>query len=330
MSQSAIVRKLNSLGIPNPTKYKNMKGQNLKNPKGNDGLWSVSSVRRILTNEVYLGRMIQGRDEVINYKVHKSRRVPEENWFKVDGTHEPIVSPDTFQKTRKLMSLNVREGALGVVYPLGGLLKCGGCGKAMSRKSARNNVYYCCRTYREKGKQFCGLNTIREDILFDTVLEAINFQILQMSDMKALMRRVCGAQKKPVDYAGLEAKIKSAEKLLAGEVAVFDKAYYDYVKDIISEEQFKRIRELCEKRQRELEKKIGNLASERQNQCKADEARPFRAGDFQKNQRMGELTRAVAFGLIESIYVNKDKSIEINFKFSDQYCVYFSRRQARL
>ncbi|MDR1688040.1 MAG: recombinase family protein, partial [Clostridiales bacterium] len=53
MSLSSIVKKLNVLAVPNPTKYKNQRGQNLKNPKGNDGLWSASSVRRVLTNEVY-------------------------------------------------------------------------------------------------------------------------------------------------------------------------------------------------------------------------------------------------------------------------------------
>ncbi len=91
MSLSAIVKKLNTFGIPNPTKYKNQKGLNLMNPAGNDGLWSASSVRRILTNEVYLGRMVQGREEVINYKVHKSRKVPREDWFVVEGTHEPYL-----------------------------------------------------------------------------------------------------------------------------------------------------------------------------------------------------------------------------------------------
>lgn len=86
MNLGAIVRRLNQLGTPNPAKYKNQKGQKLKNPIGNDGLWSASSVRRILSNEVYLGKMVQGREGVVNDKVHKVRKIPQENWYIVEGT----------------------------------------------------------------------------------------------------------------------------------------------------------------------------------------------------------------------------------------------------
>ncbi|MDR1664667.1 MAG: recombinase family protein [Clostridiales bacterium] len=330
MSLGAIVRKLNELGIPNPTKYKNQKGLNLKNPKGNDGLWSASSVRRILTNEVYLGKMVQGREEVINYKIHKARRVPRENWYVVSGTHDAIVSGETFERAQRLLDLNVRAGSKGNVFPLGGILKCGECKKAMSRKTTRDYVYYCCRTYREKGKRFCKAHSIREEMLFNTVLEAINFQITQMDDLQALIRRVKTAPKKFGDYGGLEDRIKSSEQELRNEISVFDRAYYDYANGIISGRQFERIREICEKRQNELKGVIEGLSNEIKMSAIAEDAKPVYMDDFQKDGRFGELTRGMAFDLIESIYVYADKSVEINFKFADPYCVYFSRRQARL
>ncbi|MDR1753452.1 MAG: recombinase family protein [Eubacterium sp.] len=326
MSLGAIVRKLNALEIPNPTKYKNRNGIKLKNPMGNDGLWSSSSVRRILTNEVYLGKMVQGREEVINYKVHKSRKRPKENWYIVDGTHEPIIDNETFQRAQRVLGQNVRAGTLGNIYPLGGILKCGECKKAMSRKSSKGNVYYSCRTYNEKGKQFCQSHSIREDVLFSAVLEAVNFQILQLDDIQLLLQRISDAPRKSTDIDDFEEKIALSKKELENEIAVCDRLYYDLIKGSISEEQFKRIRDICEKRQNELMRLIKSLSNEITNNVKTASDMPAYFESFKKNKRASELKRSLALDLIESVYVYNDKSVEINFRFADQYVLFKHQR----
>ncbi|MDR1706289.1 MAG: recombinase family protein [Clostridiales bacterium] len=320
MSLGAVVKKLNSLGIPNPTKYKNDKGLNLKNPSGNDGLWSPSSVRRVLTNEVYLGKMIQGREEIINYKVHKSRKKPKESWYVVEGTHEPVIEAATFQKARELLSMNARAGSQGFIYPLGGLLKCGECNKAMSRKTAKGIAYYSCRTYRDKGKQFCYGHSVREDMLFDAVLEAVNQQIRRVNNMDAILRRAEKSMLKSADTRALETKLDVSRRDLENEIAVFDKTYYDFSRGVISEEQFIRIRRICEKRQSELNGVIRNLSGEieragRAGLSKSSALKAF-IGLLKKEKRAAKLTRGLAFELIESVYVSKDKSVEVNFRFA--------------
>ncbi len=317
MSLGAVARKLNELGVPNPTKYKNQRGQRLKSPQGNDGLWSASSVRRLLTNEVYLGKMVQGREEIVNYKVHKARRLPKEEWYIVDGMHEPIVDTDTFERAQQLLTRNSRAGKRGSVYPLGGILKCGECKKAMSRKTSKGRSYYGCRTYREKGKQFCWPHTIREDVLFDTLLEAINLQILQLGDKQELLQRIHDARVKPQDIVHLEHRLAQTEGMLENEMAVFDRTYYDMVKGKISEEQYLRIRELCETRQTQLRELITMLSKEIES-TRTVKTKPASLALFQKSNRLSELTRTLACDLIESVYVYKDKSVEINFRFADQ------------
>jgi hypothetical protein len=265
---------------------------------------------------------------VINYKVHKVRKVPKEQWYVVEGTHEPIVAAETFARAQQLLSLNIRAGSKGVVYPLGGILKCGECRKAMCRKTAREHAYYCCRTYREKGRQFCVGHSIREDVLFDTILEAINFQILQMNDMQALVRRINNEPRRNAGLVSIESRLRTSKRELATEAAVFDKSYFDYANGIISEEQFKRVREICEKRQTELRERIESFKQEIKKAAPTERTEHFER--FRKEQRFSVLTRGMAFDLIESVYVYGDKSVEVNFKFADQFCVYYSRRQARL
>ncbi len=247
------------------------------------------------------------------------RDVPKENWFVVEGTHQPVIDTDTFQKAQRILSLNMRAGAKGNVYPLGGILKCGECKKAMARKSARGKVYYGCRTYREKGKRFCKSHSIGEGVLFNAVLEAINLQVSRIGDMQALLQRVHHAPKRLEYTESLASKIKLSQKELDSEVKVFDKTYYDLVHGNISQEQFKRIRAICEKRQNELHGIIKALSEEIKKAAQTAGGRPAYLDIFQNSKRFEELTRNLSFNLIESVYVYSDRSVEINFRFTDPH-----------
>ncbi|MDF2839044.1 MAG: resolvase, partial [Evtepia sp.] len=83
---------LNQNGVPNPSRYKQEHGLGYVNGSMMDprGLWSRTSVGRILCNEMYLGTMVQGTHRKLSYKSHKLLTVPREQWFLVEGTHEAI------------------------------------------------------------------------------------------------------------------------------------------------------------------------------------------------------------------------------------------------
>ncbi|MCB6288987.1 recombinase family protein, partial [[Clostridium] scindens] len=77
---------------------KHSQGLNLKTPNQakNDGMWGISTIARILSNRMYIGDMVQGKQRVISYKVHKAIATPESEWFIVENTHEPIIDKVTF------------------------------------------------------------------------------------------------------------------------------------------------------------------------------------------------------------------------------------------
>ena len=120
------------MGEPTPEAYKRKKGFKYSNPNSgkSDGLWSAGTVARILQNEVYTGAMVQGRNRVISYKVHRQISVPEAEWFVVRGTHEAIIDRETFGKAQALHRRDTRAaprqpGSLSAVRlcPLRGLQK---------------------------------------------------------------------------------------------------------------------------------------------------------------------------------------------------------------
>ena len=59
-------------------------------------LWKEETIKNILTNEMYLGYMIQGKTTRLNHKSKKIIYLPKEQWVRVKGTHEAIIDLNLF------------------------------------------------------------------------------------------------------------------------------------------------------------------------------------------------------------------------------------------
>lgn len=176
-----ITKDLNSLGIPNPTLYKQQLGWNFRpNAYDNSGKWSDNTVRRILQNEMYIGNMVQGKNRTVSYKVHECRSVPKEEWFVVENTHEPIIDRKTFDAVQSILSRNCRSltGKRNLDL-FSGLLFCADCGRPMCKKTNRmpygTYEYYRCSSKSKYGE--CSNHTIRRDKLIESLL--VYFQVME-------------------------------------------------------------------------------------------------------------------------------------------------------
>ncbi|WP_427340560.1 recombinase family protein [Caloranaerobacter sp. DY30410] len=127
---SIIARKLNEMKIPTR--------------KGGD--WTTSTIRGILSNPVYIGKIRWNSrpqiKQVINGEIIKKRpRANKKDWILVDGLHEAIIDDDTFNLAQKYLSEN---SALPIPTryvtknPLAGLIVCGICGRKMNRRPHKN------------------------------------------------------------------------------------------------------------------------------------------------------------------------------------------------
>lgn len=136
---SRIVRRLNELKIP--TK------------KGN--AWSPATVRDMLINPVYAGKLrwnwrkdVKRRE---NGQVVISRpRASVEEYILVDGLHEPIIEQAVFDAAQENIARNRPPPIRGkgvVQNPLSGLVICGKCGRRMQRrpylKTGRRDSLIC-------------------------------------------------------------------------------------------------------------------------------------------------------------------------------------------
>ena len=126
----SICRKLNDMGVLNPTGYKKKKlNQNYSNSKiiEQDFLWCPSTIRNILKNDIYIGNITQGKRKVKSYKIHKIEQVPENEWIRKENMHEAIIDKKLFDKAQNLRKVDTRVQNNGKLSIWAGILRCGDC-----------------------------------------------------------------------------------------------------------------------------------------------------------------------------------------------------------
>lgn len=103
--------------------------------------FSRSTVRFILRNPVYTGKVIWNRKQHIRKGrggSEKNRTIynPPEKWIVTDGKHPPLISSELFEKAQKILDSNpsVARYEGKCQNPLAGLVYCSNCGQRMQRQ----------------------------------------------------------------------------------------------------------------------------------------------------------------------------------------------------
>ena len=321
-----IAKKLNAMGIPNPSAYKRQQGMNYRHPASGtlDGLWPDSSVRRILRNPLYTGTMVQGKNRTKSYKLHISEAVPEDEWITVAQTHEAIIPIELFDKAQALFERDTRTAPTQPkVYLFSGFLRCADCGKAMNRKLIsqphRDYYYYICSTFKKQHSGACTKHTIRSDRLEQAVLETLRSQIALAVEMDELIAEInhSSACSRSADHLQTERAQLETERERIEQMKL--SLYPDWKAGDISREEYHRLKEQFEQQQAKLDTRIASLQSRIDEvQNGVDETNSF-LSQFIKYRNLQTLTREVVIELIDMIYVHEGGKITIKFKFSDAY-----------
>lgn len=126
---------LNAEGILCPSEYKKVNGENYRNSNRleSTSYWTYSTINRILSNEMYVGNMVQGKTQ---RKMHsRAKLIERQEWIVVPNTHEAIIDIDTWNKAQKLLKRRTRNLDLqSNISIFAGFLKCGDCGRALTKK----------------------------------------------------------------------------------------------------------------------------------------------------------------------------------------------------
>lgn len=328
---TAITRWLNAAGVPSPGCYRYQKGIILDKRFARYKPWLVQSVKDILRNEVYLGRMVQGRRRSEFYAGRPDKRLPRDEWTVVENTHEPIISREDFDAVQAIcVERNAAYRArLGKYDHLGkrenilkGLVYCSDCGRTMVRYkqvSHGKNVsyYYLCPSYAAMLEQSgCSYKFLPEDFLLDSLEQVIQKEIEQAVDMTALAKRLSARVSGKTDQGAMMLKKLNAQLERVEETR--RNAMRDYLGGQMEQTDYELLKECCLGEAEELKKQIFDLREQQRYQAETlTEKNPWLAA-FGGLGRPFHLTKELAASLIERVTIYGNNRVEILLRFRDE------------
>lgn len=143
-SGAEITRKLYAQRVPTPAEYKAIHGRKHYDTSRSNGIWSNTTVLRILEDERYTGTYIIGKREVREIGSTHVRLKDESQWHKIPGHHPAIVSAELFAQANSNIHRFNLSGKKTHDYLLRGKAYCGCCDHALNRKWV-SNTWYCRR-----------------------------------------------------------------------------------------------------------------------------------------------------------------------------------------
>ena len=322
MNKRGITYYLNDHGTLCPTAYKQQQGlkYNAPNAQGNP-MWSTITIDTILKNRVYVGDMVQGRQRVKSYKIHIQEKVPEEEWFIVENTHEAIIDRETFAKVQSLLKRDTRTAPKAKqLYLFSGFLKCADCGRAMSRIASKGiYVYYQCGTYKSLSKKACTMHSIKSDRLEAGVLFAIQQQVHLALTYSEFVARINSAPLKKSKSKRLEDTIAAKEKELAKIMRYKQTLYQDWKDGEITRNDYRHMSEDYEQQIEALTRIMQTLTAEQEQLENGVDAESPCLTAFLKYRNIDKLTREILGELIDHIKVYEGGNISVKFKYADEF-----------
>ncbi len=124
-----IAESLNEMGVPTKRGAK----------------WIPSTVRRILQNPIYTGRMINNKTVTKDFLSGERRALPETEWYIHVRPELRVISDGDYELAReKLAGRRAKSSRHSAKHVFSNLIICGECGKNYTAKAYRGTVRYRC------------------------------------------------------------------------------------------------------------------------------------------------------------------------------------------
>ena len=266
-----IATDLSAEGIMPPLKYRALCRDNFT-PEGAaraSDIWNHTTVKRILKNRVYLGDTILGKTKKVSVKSKKKVPVPKQDWTITEGTHEPLVDAETFEKAQTNIgkaSRDYRQYDHVRKSIFGGIAVCSKCGYSLCssgtvHKGEREKYWFlsCNHTKKHLANPCTGVNIRYADIC-EIVRTDLN-SLIALSDEKidVLVQSVISHENSRMNLADKKAQIEQVKSRLKTIDRMITKMYMDNAEGKISDDRLARVVPDLEKEASTLEMKIAEL-----------------------------------------------------------------------
>lgn len=288
----------------------------VKTKRGNN--WSQNSVCRILTNEIYTGKIINGKEEVADFLTGQRKEKDESEWLVTLRPELRIIDDEIFDRAQEILkgrhdSFKITHERQSNKYLFSTLIKCKECGWSFRRTVRQyKNTYvrWVCSGHNGKGADSCpNAVTVDEEELIQALQEY--FQEILSKKKKVInyvikeFQRVYKAKDENIEY----------EKQLNTELNRLRKSrekYMDmYTDDLISREE---LNEKIGGMRKEIERLENELKMVSYHLTKGEQLEAILNSTFKQLEDITdvhEMTNAQLKRLIDKIEVDKEGNVDI-------------------
>lgn len=286
--------------------------------------WSQQAISTILTNQLYIGKVINGKESVKDFLTGVRIRNDVADQFIVDKPELAIIDQEIFYLAQKLLAertenFHLTKHRQSNKYCFSTMIKCDDCGysfRRVQRQYANAYIRWCCSGRNAKGIEFCNNHTnVDEQQLLDEIKSYL--VSLPASKDKLLEKTVVEFRKKykPDSYEGTEEslmiELAKCKKAKAKQTKMFE------VDAITIEELKERTRELnmaITKYENELRVIHGNNSA----MSRIDEVVRKYCSNIKEIVMADILDNATLRKIIDKIVVTVTGEIQVHLKlFSD-------------
>lgn len=288
----------------------------IKTKRGNN--WSQNSVCRILTNEIYTGKIINGKEEIADFLTGQRKEKDESEWLVTVRPELRIIDDETFDRAQDILkgrhdSFKITHERQSNKYLFSTLIKCKECGWSFRRtvRTYKNTyVRWVCSGHNGKGADSCpNAVTVDEEELIRVLQEY--FQDVLSKKKKVIdhvireFQRVYKAKDENIEYekelnAELNKLRKSREKYMNM-----------YTDDLISREE---LNEKIGGMRKEMERLENELKMVSYHLTKGEQLEAVLNNTFKEMEDITdvhEMTNTQLKRLIQKIEVDKDGNVDI-------------------
>ena len=280
--------------------------------------WSQNAICRILDNELYTGKVINGKQEVTDFLTGKRTEKDETEWMVVERPDLRIIEPEIYEKAKevraaKSKSFHLTSERESNKYLFSTLIKCKECGwsfRRIVRKYKNTYIRWVCSGHNGRGADSCpNAQKVDEDeliqVLNDYFAEILKTKKNVICYVTNEFQRVYKAKDENVNY----------EKELNVQLARLQKTrqkYMDmYTDDLISREELK---DKIGGMRKEIERLENELKMVSYNLTKGQQLENILNSTFRRIEDITdvrEMNNLQLKRIIQKIEVDKDGNVDI-------------------
>ena len=298
---------------------KELNKRGLRTKRGHN--WSQEGVIRIVSNPLYTGKVINGKEEVVDFLTGKRTQKAEEEWFVVERPHLRIIDQEMFERAqecrleRSAMWKNC-EGRHSGKHLFSSLIKCADCHKSFHRTVRQyKNTYvrWVCVNRNLNGVEACGNRTTVDE---DELIETLNQYFANvLNDKDGIIDQIVSEFKRVYnDRTGNEHREKELRDKLANLNRMRQKYMDMYTNDLITMSELQAnigtMKDDVERIERELQLLSYNIS-------KGDQLESILKNTFKLIEDftdVREMTNAQLRQIVDRIEVGHDGKVDIYLK----------------